>query len=782
MKKIDFILLLILSFFFKSNAQVMPVSIIPQPNSVQLYNGSFKITNNTYVISLDVETYDEQYLIYEIKKRYNIKMIHGVSYNLNKPSVIRVTNDTARNKKNGAYTLLVSDGIISISGSGKDGIFNGIQSLLQIISKSSDSSLTVPKCLITDEPRFDWRGMHLDVSRHFFTKEEVKKYIDLLAFHKMNIFHWHLTDDQGWRIEIKKYPLLTSIGSIRKETMIDKNFSPYKGDGKSYGGFYTQKDIQEIVSYADNRHITIVPEIEMPGHAQAAISAYPQYCCSGLPSDVLTKWGVSENVFCTKDSTLQFVKDILQEVMQMFPSQYIHIGGDEVPKTAWKKCTNCQRNIQQHNLKDEHELQSWFIKQIDDYVTANGKQIIGWDEILEGGLAPNAAVMSWRGTEGGIEAAKMKHKVVMCPGSHCYFDHYQGSPLTQPIAIGGFTTIQKVYSYEPIPEALNETEQQYILGAQANLWTEYIADYNKLTFMALPRMSALAEVLWTKKELRNYDNFQSRLLHQLKIWDKQKITYSKAMMDIETIIKPDSNHQSVSVVLKAPFENGFIKYKNCDSCTFKNYSAPILVNKSSTLQAYYENHDMDIKSETWKQKFITHKAFAKNITLTQPADSRYNYGGSFTLVDGIKGITPWYSKEWLGFSGIDCEATIDLGEEKPVSRVKIGILQDEASWIHLPDSIEVMYSLDGINYAPFFLQPLYIAEANKKNQRQEQTFIPAIPQNNIYLAETNYSKIKPIGITARYIKAKIYCNKKIPEGKAGAGEKAWLFVDEIEVK
>jgi hexosaminidase len=598
----------------------------------------------------------------------------------------------------------------------------------------------------------------------------------------MNIFHWHLTDDQGWRIEIKKYPLLTSIGSKRKETMIDKNFDPYIGDGKSYGGFYTQKDIQEIVSYADNRHITIVPEIEMPGHAQAAISAYPQYCCSGLPSDVLTKWGVSENVFCTKDSTLQFVKDILQEVMQMFPSQYIHIGGDEVPKTAWKKCGNCQRNIQKFNLKDEHELQSWFIKQIDEFVTANGKQIIGWDEILEGGLAPNAAVMSWRGTEGGIEAAKMKHKVVMCPGSHCYFDHYQGSPLTQPIAIGGFTTIQKVYSYEPIPEALNEAEQQFILGAQANLWTEYIADYNKLTFMALPRMSALAEVLWTKKELRDYADFQSRLLHQLKIWDKQSIKYSKAMMDIETSIQPDSNHQAIKVMLKAPFADGIIKYKMCDTCSLKNYSTSLVVNKSTTVQAYYEKNAMDIKSETWKQKFITHKAFAKNITLSKNADNRYNYGGAFTLVDGIRGITPWYSKEWLGFSGIDCEAMIDLGEEKPVSRVKIGLLHDEASWIHLPDSIEVMYSLDGISYAPFFTQPLYISETNKKKQRQEQTFIPAIPQNNIFLNETNYSKIKPTGITARYIKTKIYCNKKIPDNKAGAGEKAWLFIDEIEVK
>jgi hexosaminidase len=773
-----FLFIMIVSF---ANAQ-SSFNIIPQPNSIQTFDGSFKISKNTFAISLDIELYDEQYFIYELKKRYGIKIVHGVSYNLNKPSIIRLTMDTANHLMNGGYVLLATKGMISISGSGKDGIFNGIQTLLQLIAKESDSILSVPYCMITDEPRFEWRGMHLDVSRHFFSKEEVKKYIDLLAYHKMNVFHWHLTDDQGWRIEIKKYPLLTSIGSKRKETMVDKNFNPYMGDGKPYGGFYTQKDIQEIVSYADNRHITVVPEIEMPGHAQAAIAAYPQYSCSGLPSDVLTKWGVSENVFCTKDSTLQFIKDVLKEVMEMFPSQYIHIGGDEVPKAAWKNCAVCQSNIKKYGLKDEHELQSWFIKQIDNFVTSNGKEIIGWDEILEGGLAPNAAVMSWRGTDGGIAAARMKHKVVMCPGSHCYFDHYQGSPLTQPLAIGGYTTVQKVYSYEPIPDSLNADEQKYIMGAQANLWTEYIADYNKLTFMALPRMSAIAEVLWTKKENKNFNLFQNRLLHQFKKWDNQNINYSKALLDIDASLQPFGDNKSVEITLHPPFANGYIKYKTCDSCGWNNYASPIIVNKNSTIEAYYQNAELNIKSELWKQKITAHKALAKTIVLTTQPDKRYNNGGAFTLIDGIKGITPWYSKEWLGFSGVDCEALIDLGEEKPIGKIKIGLLQDDASWIHLPDSVGISYSLDNAEFAPYYNSHLLINDNRAKLQRQEWSFIPAIPQNELFLTETNAAKIKVVGVTARYIKVMIHCKKSIAAGKPGAGEKAWLFVDEIEVR
>ncbi|MEY2829502.1 MAG: hypothetical protein RIQ33_1360 [Bacteroidota bacterium] len=781
MKKIISILSFLLLIIQFSKAQ-SSINIIPQPNNIQAFSGEFQITKNTFAISFDVELYDEQYFIYELKKRFNIKIIHGQSYNANQSSVIRLVNDTANHIANGGYLLLITKNVISISGSGKDGIFNGIQSLLQIISQQNDSTLSAPCCMITDAPRFSWRGMHLDVARHFFSKDEVKQFIDLLAFHKMNIFHWHLTDDQGWRIEIKKYPKLTTIGSIRPETMVDKNFDPYIGDGIEHKGFYTQKDIQEIVTYADNRHITIIPEIEMPGHAQAAIAAYPEYSCSNLQSAILTKWGVSENVFCTKDSTLQFVKDILKEVIELFPSKFIHIGGDEVPKAAWKKCSNCQERIKQFKLKEEHELQSWFIKQIDDYVTFHGKQIIGWDEILEGGLAPNAAVMSWRGMDGGIAAAQQKHQVVMCPGSHCYFDHYQGSPLTQPLAIGGYTTLQKVYNFEPIPSALNVDEQKYILGAQANLWTEYIPNFNHLTFMALPRMSALSEVLWTKIENKNYENFQKKILLQFKNWDKNKIIYSKAIIDIDATIKCNSVSKNVLVELQSPLKNGVLKFKNCDSCAFKKYTTPIEITKSNTISAYYENKELHLKSELYKQKFTIHKATAKNIQLNQMPDSRYNNGGAFTLVDGIKGVTPWYSKEWLGFSGTNCEAMIDLGVEKPIGKIKIGLLQDAASWIYLPDSVEISYSLDSINFAPYFNQHLYISANNLLRQRQEWSYIPAIPQNEIFLKEQNLNAIKITGVTARFIKIKINCIKKIADGMPGAGDKAWLFVDEIEVR
>ncbi len=766
------------SLFAQQNAEL---NIVPKPNSIQLFKDEFVLSNNTFIVTLDdIPKDDEAFFIYECKKRFGIKPIHGLSYNLEKPSVIRVTIDMSTSKTNGGYSLYVSPKLISITGYGNDGIFNALQSLLQLASKENDSLLTVPCCLIEDAPKFEWRGMHLDVSRHFFTKEEVKKYLDLLAFHKMNVFHWHLTDDQGWRIEIKKYPLLTEVGSKRDQTMVGKDFAAMSGDGKPVGGFYTQQDVQEILGYAANRHITVVPEIEMPGHSQAALAAYPQFSCSEKKGDVLTKWGVSENVFCTKDSTLNFLKDILSEVMDLFPSQYIHIGGDEVPKTAWKACSRCQQRMKNLHLKDENELQSWFIKQIDSFITSKGRNTIGWDEILEGGLAPNAAVMSWRGDEGGIAAAKQKHKVVMCPGAYCYFDHYQSSPLTQPLAIGGYLTVQKVYAFNPIPDSLKGDERKMILGGQGNLWTEYIPDFDKLTFMALPRMSAMAEALWTNEENKNWASFQQRLLHVFKYWETQKINFSKALFDVESKITPIDG--GVEVSLQSAFQEGKIKYSTCDSCRFKTYSEPLKLTKSVKLLAFYENKDWNMKSDLWKQKFIIHKATGKKIEFkNQPAEA-YNTGGAGTLVDGIKGVTPWYGKEWLGFSGTDCEALIDLGTEKAISKIKIGLLNAEPSWIYLPDSVFITCSLDGEIYIPFFTQHLLQTEDEKKAERQEWTYVPDTHQNEHCLTDAAGTKISAIGFAARYLKIKIKNKGIIPQGKNGAGEKAWLFVDEIEVR
>jgi hexosaminidase len=409
------------------------------------------------------------------------------------------------------------------------GIFYAFQTLKQMLQAEGGREI---RCgVINDSPRYAWRGMHLDVCRHFFGVDDVKKYIDLLALNKLNTFHWHLTDDQGWRIEIKKYPLLTQVGSMRKETLIGKPDDSAKYDGKPYGGFYTQEEIKDIVAYAAERHVTIVPEIEMPGHALAALASYPQFSCRQQPLEVGTAWGVYDDVFCAgNDSTLQFLENILSEVCEMFPGKYIHVGGDECPKTRWKTCPKCQARIKNETLKDEHELQSYFIRRIETFLNSKGKQIIGWDEILEGGLAPNAAVMSWRGTKGGIEAAKQKHYVVMSPGSPCYFDHYQSKDKSkEPLAIGGYNPLDSVYYYEPTPKELSADERQYILGAQGNVWTEYITDFSHVEYMAVPRMMALSETLWSQK--KNYKDFLYRLKKQTKLLDKMKVNYAKHFLN-----------------------------------------------------------------------------------------------------------------------------------------------------------------------------------------------------------------------------------------------------------
>lgn len=413
-----------------------------------------------------------------------------------------------------AYQIDTRREEVSLHAGDAAGLFYGIQTLLQLLEGDRWQA-----CSLRDAPRFAWRGMHLDVSRHFFSLPELKRYIDLLAMYKMNTFHWHLTDDQGWRIEIKKYPRLTEVGAFRSETLIGRPSAEMQYDGRPYGGFYTQAEVRELVAYAAARHITIVPEIEMPGHSLAALAAYPQFACTPGPFAVARSWGVFEDVYCAgKDATFDFLTDVLDEVMDLFPGPYLHIGGDECPKTRWNACAACGARMQAEGLADAHELQSYFIQRMERHVNARGRKIIGWDEILEGGLAPNAAVMSWRGTDGGIAAAQAGHYAVMSPGNPCYFDHYQAQPTAdEPLAICCYNPLEAVYAYEPVPAALSATEATFILGAQGNVWTEYMPDFDQVTYMALPRMAALAEVLWTQPARRSYPDF----LHRLRLHSRE---------------------------------------------------------------------------------------------------------------------------------------------------------------------------------------------------------------------------------------------------------------------
>lgn len=511
-------------FLFALGFSQTAISIIPQPQNIFLGKGSFYITPKT-CIQADVNSFEATYLKEAIKTQTELNLnINTTNSSKSIQLIIESPNSNTFNKEH--YELVVSNSKITISAFTNQGLFYGIQTLLQLIPIEKKNEIAIPWMKISDTPSYVWRGMHLDVCRHYFPIAFIKKYIDYLAHYKMNTFHWHLTEDQGWRIEIKKYPKLTEIGAWRNGSMIGK-YSDQKFDDIKYGGYYTQEEIKEVVAYASQRHITIIPEIEMPGHALAALAAYPELSCTGGPFEVGKKWGVFDDVYCPKEETFTFLENVLSEVLALFPSEFIHIGGDECPKTRWKTCSHCQKLMQEIGLKDEHELQSYFIQRIEKFVNSKGRKIIGWDEILEGGLAPNAAVMSWRGTEGGIAAAKQKHFVVMTPGSHCYFDHYQGKPENEPLAIGGFTSLEKVYNFNPKPEELTTEEKKYILGAQANVWTEYILTPEQVEYMIMPRMIALSEVLWGTAKPENYPDFIIRLQNQENWLINNNIKYRK---------------------------------------------------------------------------------------------------------------------------------------------------------------------------------------------------------------------------------------------------------------
>ena len=572
------------TFLITSSHHFQPkqtISIIPLPVKIEETKGVFNFTPQTNIwIS---EQTDE---LQKLGDMVSASINNSTGWKLAATSKMTPKNPISlvmlQIKKdflpNEAYSLEVNPNKITITAGSGAGVFYAIQSLLQMMPVDPDQKhFSIPCAVIEDSPRFNWRGTHLDVCRHFFSIEFIKKYIDILAFYKMNKFHWHLTEDQGWRIEIKQYPKLTEIGAWRNETM---------GDGKAYGGFYTQNQIREVVAYAKERFITVVPEIEMPGHALAAITAYPELSCTGGPFNVETTWGVFNDVYCAgNDKVFDFLENVLTEVIALFPGEYIHIGGDECPHVRWRECAKCQARIKNENLKDEAELQSYFVQRIEKFLNSKGKKIIGWDEILEGGLAPNAAVMSWRGIDGGIAAAKAKHYVVMTPGTHCYFDHYQGLS-GEPKAIGGYTTLEKVYSYDPVPSVLTDEESKYIMGAQANVWTEYMETTDYVEYMLLPRLCALSEVVWSPKTLRDYDNFAQRMMKHYDILSKMNYNYRVPTPLSENGEMIISDTQEIKIT--KPISQSEIYYTTDGTEPTASsilYSQPLVINKPTLLKA-----------------------------------------------------------------------------------------------------------------------------------------------------------------------------------------------------
>ena len=527
-------------FLYSAFSFAQEVNIIPQPVELIKNVGSFTITPKTILVVADKQ--DEasaEFLNNYLLTQYGFKLPVVKTATTNCIKLKSLQNIDGL-KGEGYHLESGAEGVL-IEGNSAQGTFYGMQTLIQLLPVEKTKSLVIASVKINDEPRFAYRGAMLDVGRHFFPVSFVKKYIDYLALHKLNYFHWHLTEDQGWRIEIKKYPNLTKVGAWRNGTIIGRY--PGKGnDNKRDGGFYTQQQVKEIVQYATDRFITVIPEIEMPGHSSAAIAAYPMLSCfpnekielsdkmisekskqelaNGGIKLVQETWGVFNDVYAPTEYTFKFLENVLDEVMALFPSKYIHVGGDESPKVAWKKSEFCQQLIKEKGLKDEHGLQSYFIQRMEKYINQKGRTLIGWDEILEGGLAPNAIVMSWRGEEGGIAAAKENHSVIMTPGSHVYLDHAQTKDQDS-VTIGGYLILETVYSYEPVPKELNEQQAKYVMGAQGNVWTEYIAYPSKVEYMLFPRLSALSEVLWSPKEIKNWPAFQTKMatmVQRYKIW------------------------------------------------------------------------------------------------------------------------------------------------------------------------------------------------------------------------------------------------------------------------
>ena len=603
----------------------------------------------------------------------------------------------------------------------------------------------------------------LDVGRHFMPVAFVKKYIDLLAMHKMNKFHWHLTEDQGWRIEIKKYPKLTEVGSKRKETM-KGHYTDNAYDATPYGGFYTQDEVRDIVKYAASKYIEVIPEIEMPGHALAAISAYPELGCGGKTYEVGTRWGVYEDIFCPTEKTFTFLEDVLTEVMDLFPGQYIHIGGDEAPKTVWENSKFVQKLKKEKKLKDEHEVQSYFIKRIDKFVTSKGKKMIGWDEILEGGLSPNAIIMSWRGEEGGIAAAKAGHYAIMTPTSNVYLDYYQGDPATEPLAIGGFLPLENVYKYNPTSDKFPEEAKKYVLGTQANLWTEYIKTPEKAEYMLFPRLTAVAEIAWTQNELKNYDDFTNRLETHFERLKNKAVNYAKTYYNVDFKAGVLTRGQPV-VMLSTADKEATVRYTidgsqpNEKSLVYKEGGIPLTEDATITTAAY--GRDGEQLGNAVSKYFNISKSTGRPYTLTEQPQG-YTGGETYALSNGIKGIAG-NTSTWVGFNGKDMNTTFDFGRSNNFRNVTLAFYNAPDLWIVSPKSVEVFISEDGKTF---------------KSVKQ----LDVTPMISKDVAVRQVSLNLPANVNGRYIRVVAKNFGDLPKNSPGHGNKAWLFVDEIGIE
>ena len=751
------------------------IAIVPYPNHLETGRGTYRVTDRP--VTCDSRT-DERTQRAVVGFAARLATVTGGTNPVTvadevPASGIRFVTDESLPAE--GYELNVDGEGIEVRASQFPGFLYALQSLEQLLpaavygtEPAPDAACEVPCVKIADAPRFAYRGMHLDVARHFFSVDEVKRYIDVMAIHKLNTLHWHLTDDQGWRIEIKRYPELTAVGSIRKATVVRKEWGTY--DGTPYGGFYTQDEIRDVVKYAADRGVTVIPEIDLPGHMLAALTAYPELGCTGGPYEVWGRWGVADDVLCPgREKTFEFLEGVLTEVMELFPSEYIHIGGDECPKVRWEKCPRCQAKIRQLGLKDdgehtaEHYLQSYVTDRIGKFLAQHGRRIIGWDEILEGRAPSDAVVMSWRGSEGGIAAAKLGHDVIMTPNSHFYFDYYQSLDTdAEPFGIGGYIPMEQVYSYDPAFPELTPEQQKHILGVQANLWTEYVLSDEHLEYMLLPRLAALSEVQWCQPETKDWNRFIGSFRMD-EIYSQMGYEFAKHIFGVTASYAVDP--EKGGVVMTLTTQGGApIRYTldgSDPTASSPLYKAPVTIGESCTFKAAALREGM--QTPVYTRKFDFNKATGRRIALNAAPTLKYTYGGASLLVDGYRGGPVYSNGAWIGFLNEPLDVTIDMQGAKPYSAVTVESLVEKGEWVFPPSSVGVYLSDDGSEFT----------EAALMSVPQETAGSPdGVKPFKVLFPETS----------ARYLRVVARTVDPIPAWHGAAGQKAHMFVDEIIVE
>ncbi len=743
--------------------------VIPLPQQINMVmNKGFVLNERTSIIypanNLILKSYAKLLALY-------IKQLTGIqlkisTFTTDAHNIELSTGMQHPNKE--AYHIMVSPEKITIEGATEAGTFYGIQTLRKAIPLGKLSKIIFPAGEIIDYPQFGYRGAMLDVARHFFGVDAIKQFIDMLALHNINYFHWHLTDDQGWRIEIKKYPLLVEKGSMRAETAIGHTD---KKDGTPYGGYYTQAQIKEIVQYAAQRHIEIVPEIDMPGHMVAALTAYPKLGCKGGPYSIRTEWGIADDVLCAgNDSTLQFAKDVMNEVMALFPGKYICIGGDECSKAIWKQCKKCQTKIQQlgmvtdNKYTKEQKLQSYFMSAVAHYITSKGRKVCGWDEILEGDGAPGATILSWRGIGGAEEAARLGRDAIMCPTSHMYFDYYQTeNRSTEPVAFNAYLPIQRVYSFQPVPTSLTPQQAKHIMGVQANLWTEQIKTLSHVQYMMLPRLAAACEVQWCDSTQKDENDFMFRLPHLLQIYQKLGYNYAHHYFTVASNCTPAASGKYIKVALSCIKQaqiyyttDGTLPNKHCQL-----YKKPFKLKHSAIIRAvaYIDS----LMSDPLNDTVVVHKALMKSVKYLTLPNSSYQGNSILELVNGQLGNTFFHSGKWVGFVNNDMDVIIDLKKQQTIHSVAIRTLTEQSNWIFPDRGVTLSISTDVTHFTT--------AYTDHK---------PALP--HMVPASVNTQTILLQNAKARYLRVQVLSERNMPQWHYGHGNTAFLFVDEIVVK